>query len=89
MNVAEAWRASKGESGTVVLLALMTFAVSMLLQVPALLDAPGAAEAGAAVVARGPISLVYELVVTWILLMLGVTLLSTLYGHFVEGRAVD
>ena len=72
MNVAEAWRASAGHSGTVVLLALMTFALSLLLQLPASLDAP---EPGAA---PGPIGFVYGLVTTWILLMLGVTLLSTL-----------
>lgn len=92
LGVAEAWRATAGQSGTVVLLALMTFALSLLLQLPAMLDAPELAETaqtGAAFTAPGPIAIVYELVVTWILLMLGVTLLSTLYGHFVEGRPVD
>lgn len=90
MNVAEAWRATTGQSATVVLLALMTFALSLLFQLPALLDAPEAVEgAGEGLAAPGPIAVIYELVVTWILLMLGVTLLSTLYGHFVEGRPVD
>lgn len=89
LSVGEAWRATAGQSGTVVLLALMTFGLSLLLQVPALLDAPETVEAGAALTPPGPVAIVYDMVVTWILLMLGVTLLSTLYGHFVEGRPVD
>lgn len=87
ITVAEAWRASQGQSGTVVLVALMTSALSFLFELPALLDASGTA--GTVVASPGPIGFVYDLVVTWILLMLGVTVLSTLYGHFVEGRAVD
>ena len=92
--VVEAWRTTAGQSGTVVLLAVMTYATSLLLQLPALLDAGPETEAGAgaaevATGGGGPISLLYGLVVTWALLMLGVSLLSTLYGHFVEGRSLD
>lgn len=95
LTMVEAWRATAGQSGTVIMLAVMTFALSLLLQVPAFLDAgagPEEVAAGSGVaVAAGPglVGTVYDLVVTWMLLMLGVTLLSTLYGHFVEGRPVE
>ncbi|MCK0168757.1 hypothetical protein MWU52_14455 [Jannaschia sp. S6380] len=84
MTMSEAWHATKGHSGTVVLLAVMTWVISFLLQIPALLDGAGTGVAG-----TGVIGVVYGLVVGWMLLMLGVSVLSTLYGHFVEKRPLD
>ncbi|WP_299652229.1 hypothetical protein [uncultured Jannaschia sp.] len=92
ITVGEAWTATKGQSATVVLLALLTFAVSLLLQVPALIDAsisgPPVATDGT-LATPGPISVTYNLVVGWMLLLLGVSILSVLYGHFVERRPLD
>ena len=90
IGLVESWGATKGQSLTVVLLALLTFAASMLLQVPTLLDAAmtGGPVEGA-VAGPGPISIVYNLVIGWMLLLLGVSILSVLYGHFVERRPLD
>lgn len=91
LNVVDAWRATIGQSGTVVLLAVLTYAATRLLQLPSLLDAgPDAAAApDRAAPGGGVIGMAYDLVATWMLLMLGVSVLSTLYGHFVEGRPLD
>ena len=92
MSFAEAMAATRGHSGTVVILALVTAAVTMLLQVPTLLDAPEAVPTdGEAVPEAGGlgITFVYQTVVQWIALMLGVGTLTTLYGHLVEGRPVE
>ncbi|WP_299814703.1 hypothetical protein [uncultured Jannaschia sp.] len=91
ITVGEAWAATKGQSATVVLLAFLTFAASLLLQVPAFLDASlsDAPAVEGAVAGPGTISVVYNLVVGWILLLLGVSILSVLYGHFVERRPLD
>ncbi len=89
ITIFDAWRATLGQSATVILLALMTFGVSLLLQVPAFLDAGSLAGEPDAAAAPGPVAVVYGLVVTWIVLMLGTSLLSTLYGHFVEDRPLD
>jgi hypothetical protein len=35
------------------------------------------------------ISLIYGQVTGWFLMMFGVSTLTTLYGHYVEGRPID
>lgn len=78
MGLNDALIATRGRSGTVVVLALLTVAVSLLLQVPLLMEG-----------SAGPVSAVYQAVTGWIGLMLGVGTLTALYGHLVEGRPVD
>ena len=78
MTFGEAMRETSGHTGTVVVLALLTVGFSLLLQVPTLLDGTG-----------GLVTLVYQVVIGWIGLMLGVGTLTALYGHLVEGRPVD
>lgn len=95
LTLTQAWQATKGQSGTVVLLAILTYLAALLLQVPALIDAMGGADlsdpaaAVEALSAPGPVAMLYNFVISWILLMLGISVLSTLYGHFVEGRRLD
>ncbi|UWQ18121.1 hypothetical protein [Jannaschia sp. M317] len=78
LKIGDAWEATKGQSGTMVLLALLTYALSLLLQVPTMLDGE-----------VGVISTIYGLVVGWFLLLVGVSILTSLYGHLIEGRPVD
>ena len=78
MTFGEAWTATAGHTGTVVVLALLTVGFTLLLQVPTLLDGTG-----------GLVTLVYQVVIGWIGLMLGVGVLTALYGHLVEGRPVE
>ncbi|MGB3406478.1 MAG: hypothetical protein WBA67_03205 [Jannaschia sp.] len=78
MTLGEGMEATKGHTETVMVLALLTVGFSLVLQVPALLDGTA-----------GLISAVYQGVVGWIGLMLGVSTLTTLYGYLVEGRSVE
>lgn len=75
-----AWSATKGKTGTIIALALMTYALTLLLQIP------GGLAGGTGF---SLIGVIYGLVTGWIVLMVGVGVLSTLYGHFVEGRSLD
>ena len=78
MSFGEAMAATRGHTDTVVMLALLTVGFTFLLQVPTLLEGD-----------VGVISAVYQGVVGWIGLMVGVSTLTSLYGHLVEGRPVD
>jgi hypothetical protein len=78
MMFGEAMRTTAGHSGTAVILALLTVGFSLLLQVPTMLDGQ-----------LGLVTAIYQIVVQWIGLMLGVGTLTALYGVVVEGRPVD
>ncbi|WP_308917671.1 hypothetical protein [Jannaschia sp. LMIT008] len=79
MTLQDSLLATRGHSGTVVVLALVTTAFTLALQVPTILDGGG----------MGPVTFLYQTVVQWIGLMLGVGTLTALYGHLVEGRPVE
>ncbi|MEL6587263.1 MAG: hypothetical protein AAFQ50_11480, partial [Pseudomonadota bacterium] len=78
MTVSDAWDATRGHSGTVMVLALLTVGISQALQIPAMIDG-----------GSGLVGTVYQTVIGWIGLMLGVATLTSLYGHLVEGRPID
>lgn len=78
MTFGEAWRVTNGLTQVTIVLAMLTVAATLVLQVPTVLDGGG-----------GAITFVYQAVVGWIALMLGVGTLSALYGHVVEGWSVD
>ncbi len=78
MPFGEALRHTSGHTGTVIALAVLTVGFSQLLNIPTLLDGTG-----------GTVTLIYQIVIGWIGLLLGVGVLTALYGHLVEGRPVD
>ena len=78
----EAWDATSGSAGAMLLIAVLTFVLSLLAQIPTFLDAGIGG-------APGAITLVYTLVTQWFFLLLGVAVLTTIYGHYVEGRPLE
>ena len=78
LTLGEAWRATKDSDGAVLILALLVMAGNVLIQAPSFLGGQG-----------GIIDLVYQVVTGWFATMIGVSILTTLYGHYVEGRAID
>jgi hypothetical protein len=78
LDFGEALRVTSGHSATAVVLALLTVALSFALQIPVLIEGP-----------RGVVTIVYQAVTGWIGLLVGVSTLTALYGHLVEGRPVD
>ncbi|EPX82451.1 hypothetical protein [Salipiger mucosus] len=79
MTIGESWAATRDDDGAVVTLAVLVIGVGLLVEVPALLDQ----DSGSL------IALVYRVVLNWFVTMIGVSVLTTLYGHFVEHRPVD
>jgi hypothetical protein len=79
LSLGDAWQATKGESGTIVTLALIVVGASVIIQLPSWLnDDP-----------TSIINIVYSLVVNWFATIIGISVLTTLYGHFVEKRPID
>ncbi|WP_339641515.1 hypothetical protein [Jannaschia helgolandensis] len=87
ITLSQSLEETRNHVGTVLVLAILTVGFTLMLQLPALIDGGGAdatADAG-----PGIITVIYQLVIGWIGLILGVGTLTALYGHLVEGRPVD
>lgn len=79
LTLGDAWNASKGETGTLLTLTAIVVAASIVIQLPSMLhNNPGSV-----------INLIYGLVVNWFATIIGISLLTTLYGHFIEKRSID
>lgn len=79
MTLRDAWTATSGHNGSILLLALLAVVASVFLQLPT-------------IVSGDPFSLIsqiYTVVVGWFATIISVSLLTTIYGHFVEGRPID
>ncbi|WP_169795950.1 hypothetical protein [Pseudoponticoccus marisrubri] len=79
MNLQQGWSETAGHNKTIVVLAVIVAGVGLLVQVPTLMNADPASV----------LNLVYGLVVGWFATMIGVSVLTTLYGVCVEGRHID
>lgn len=79
MTMSGAWAATRGAGGAILGLVLISVAASLVLQVPQWLsDNP-----------TGAVSLLYGVVITWIATMIGISVFTTFFGHYVEGRSID
>ncbi|MBU2960651.1 hypothetical protein KO516_07440 [Citreicella sp. C3M06] len=76
MKMRESWDATSGDSTALLQLALIVIGAKLLIEIPGMIDGN----------TTGPISLIYGLVIDWFVTMFGVSLLTTLYGVFIEGR---
>lgn len=69
------WEATVGETGTFIGLAAISTLASLALGVPA-------------AVMPGLPGLLWEFVANWVQMMVGISILTTLYGHYIEKRAL-
>jgi hypothetical protein len=78
LGLGDAWRKMAGKGGVIFVLALISIIVSVALAwAPVyLLGLTGVA------------ALIWGVVVQWFNLMVGISIMTTLYGHYVEGRAL-
>lgn len=74
----EAWAKTGPASGVILGLAIIIVIFTQLVQIPSMLN-PDPASA---------INIAYEFVLGWIVMLLGVSILTTLYGIYIEGREV-
>jgi hypothetical protein len=72
----EGWEATRGETGVMYGLGFLWILVLVLLRVPDALF----------MALPGPFWLVWTLAVQWLLMMVGISILTTLYGHYIQKR---
>lgn len=80
-TIGKAWASTRGTTWTFLALAIIGLIASIGIDLPIyLLPKLPAGEI---------LSLIWGMVTGWLKLMVGVSILTTIYGHYVEGRAVD
>lgn len=79
MSFREALEATKPAGATLLGLAGLMIIGSLLLQLPTILSGDP----------NSTISVIYSIVVGWFATIIGISLLTTVYGHYVEGRGID
>jgi hypothetical protein len=79
LRLGEAWSATRGASGAILVLAVVSVIAGWALQQPvAVLNA-----------AAPLLAVLAAIVVQWITSLVGISILTTLYGHFVERRDLN
>ncbi|PJE27581.1 hypothetical protein CVM39_13420 [Pseudooceanicola antarcticus] len=79
LKMNEAWEKTKGAGWDIALLALITAVINVIIQsVGEIGGNPGA-----------PLAVIYMVVTGWLQFMVGLSILTTIYGHYVEGRSID
>ncbi len=81
LTFGESWEATKGQSGTILVLAIISAVAAVLITIPGLILAfvPGIG---------GILALLWQVAAGWLTLVVGVSLLTTLYGVFIEKRSI-
>lgn len=72
---ADGWVATAGDTATILILAFFTGLIGIVLGAPLNLMAQGSV-----------VALIWELVAGWLQLMISASILTTLYGHYIEKR---
>lgn len=78
LRLGEAWAATAGAMGDIVVLALLCAGASVVLGLVSLIF----------VGPLLPLGILWDAAVGWLGLMVGMSILTTLYGHYVEGRPI-
>lgn len=76
VRTAEAWAATRGDLGAFIGLGVLSLVAGFVIDVPGMwIFAPGSA-----------LSMLWQVIAGWVKLMVGISILTTLYGHYVEKR---
>lgn len=76
VSVFTGWRATVGETGTILGVVLLSVIGSLILSAPTFLLFQAGSVAG----------IIWQFATQWVQVMVSVSILTTLYGHYVEGR---
>jgi hypothetical protein len=79
ITMAQSWRATEGNTGTILVLVLCMFFGALLLFLPAILLA------GISLV----LSVLYMIAAQWFVTMFGISIFTTFYGYFIEKRELN
>ncbi len=81
LTLRDSWTATRGSTWLIIRLALLSFLAVVIIELPVfLLASPGQPNL---------LTEIWATVVGWFVLMVGVALLTTLYGYFVEHRPIQ
>lgn len=86
MGLSESWSVTRPIAGPIVVLALLSGGLSFLIGLP--LDGGDPSSGALVLEPMTNLQLVYSMVVGWINLMIGISILTTLYGVCVEKREI-
>ncbi len=75
LGIGDAWGATNGATGDLLVLAILAVLGSVLIDLPVL-----------SLMNVMPLAMAWTFVTAWIKTMVGASILTTIYGHYVEGR---
>ncbi|ABF65616.1 membrane protein; putative [Ruegeria sp. TM1040] len=78
LSLRESWEATKGTAGTAVVLFIVLVGIQIVLQ----------AVTNLSIYIFAPLGLVFALVSALIMTLVNVSILTTVYGHYVQGRSI-
>jgi len=81
LTFGESWAATKGQNATILVLAVVSALAAVVIDIPAMVLAflPGIG---------GILAMLWRLATGWVTILVGVSILTTLYGVFVEKRSI-
>lgn len=79
LTVGQAWEATRGASGTILVLVFVIFLAQFLLQLVT----------GLSMMVFPPLGIAFQLFVALVMSLVNVSILTTFYGHYVEGREIE
>lgn len=81
LTLGQAWEATKNANGPIIVLAIVSAIAAIVIDIPAIV-----------LMLAGPIgaflAMLWTLCTGWVKMLVGVSILTTLYGHYIEGRAI-
>lgn len=81
ISMGAAWNATASANGVIIILAIVSAVAAVVIDIPAMI-----------LMLAGPLGLflatIWTLGTGWLKMLVGVSILTTLYGHYVEGRAL-
>ncbi|MDB5507443.1 MAG: hypothetical protein JWR75_2081 [Devosia sp.] len=76
LRLGEAWNATRGASGDILALAFISAIAALVISIPSMM----------LVGSLRPLGIIWEAATSWLALLVGVGIITTLYGHYIEGR---
>jgi hypothetical protein len=80
ITLRQAWDATNNANGPIIILAILSAIAAVVIDIPAIILA-----------SAGPLAflgVLWTLATGWVKMIVGVSILTTLYGHYIEGRAI-